>query len=96
MNRALRRTSSVARTVERAAISMPKMCSTPKKRSPGSFMARDALAKKALVNGLRKAYSEIGAFFQRKHAVDPENRFTSRFFELHGKLALAKKAASGE
>jgi len=45
---------------------------------------------------LRKAYSENGASFQRKYAVDPENRFTSRFFELHGKLALAKKAASGE
>jgi len=44
---------------------------------------------------LRKAYGEIDAFFQMKHSVDPENRFTSRFFELHGKMALARKAASG-
>ena len=44
---------------------------------------------------LRKAYSEIDAFFQKKHAVDPENRFTSRFFELNGKRRLARKAASG-
>src|SRR5437016_9871187 len=44
---------------------------------------------------LRKSYSEIDAFFQRKHAVDPENRFTSRFFELNGKRGLARKAASG-
>jgi decaprenylphospho-beta-D-ribofuranose 2-oxidase len=44
---------------------------------------------------LRKAYSEIDAFFQKKHAVDPENRFTSRFFELNGKRGLARKAASG-
>jgi len=29
-----------------------------------------------------------------KHAVDPENRFTSRFFELNGKRELARKAAS--
>ncbi|PYU57869.1 MAG: hypothetical protein DMG55_18490 [Acidobacteria bacterium] len=53
-------------------------------------------ARELEMDWLRKAYSEIGVFFQRKHAVDPENRFTSRFFELHGKLALAKKAASGE
>ena len=44
---------------------------------------------------LRKGYREIDAFFQKKHAVDPENRFTSRFFELHGKRGLARKAASG-
>ena len=44
---------------------------------------------------LRNAYGEIDAFFQMKHAVDPENRFTSRFFELNGKRRLAWKAASG-
>ena len=43
---------------------------------------------------LRKAYSEIDAFFQKKHAVDPENRFTSRFFELNGKRGFASKATS--
>jgi FAD/FMN-containing dehydrogenase len=44
---------------------------------------------------LSRAYSGIDAFFQEKHAVDPDNRFTSRFFELHGKRGLARKAASG-
>jgi len=44
---------------------------------------------------LRKAYSGVDAFFQEKHAVDPENRFTSRFFEWNGKQGLARKAASG-
>src|SRR6266446_37749 len=44
---------------------------------------------------LRQAYPAIDAFFQKKHAVDPENRFTSRFFELHGKRKLAKRAAGG-
>jgi FAD/FMN-containing dehydrogenase len=43
---------------------------------------------------LKKAYGEIDAFFQMKHAVDPENRFTSKFFELNGKRGLARKAAS--
>jgi hypothetical protein len=46
-------------------------------------------------NSLRQAYPGIDAFFQKKHAVDPENRFTSRFFEMHGKRELAKKAAGG-
>jgi FAD/FMN-containing dehydrogenase len=44
---------------------------------------------------LRQAYPGIDAFFQKKHAFDPENRFTSRFFENHGKRELAKRAASG-
>jgi FAD/FMN-containing dehydrogenase len=44
---------------------------------------------------LRKAYSGIDTFFQEKHAVDPENRFTSRFFELNGTRGLARKAAGG-
>jgi decaprenylphospho-beta-D-ribofuranose 2-oxidase len=44
---------------------------------------------------LRKAYSEIDAFFQRKHAVDPENRFTSRFFEQYGKRERARAAGGG-
>jgi hypothetical protein len=34
---------------------------------------------------LRRAYSGIEVFFKTKHAFDPENRFTSRFFEQHGK-----------
>src|SRR6266849_2155711 len=37
---------------------------------------------------LREAYPEIGAFFEKKRAVDPENQFTSRFFEMHGRRKL--------
>jgi FAD/FMN-containing dehydrogenase/dTDP-4-amino-4,6-dideoxygalactose transaminase len=44
---------------------------------------------------LRQAYPGIDAFFQKKHAVDPESRFTSRFFETYGKRELARAAASG-
>jgi decaprenylphospho-beta-D-ribofuranose 2-oxidase len=44
---------------------------------------------------LRQAYPGIDAFFEKKHTVDPENRFTSRFFEKHGRRKLAAKAASG-
>jgi FAD/FMN-containing dehydrogenase len=44
---------------------------------------------------LKQAYPGIDAFFQKKHSVDPENRFTSRFFEMHGRRELAKRAASG-
>ena len=46
-------------------------------------------------DSLRQAYPGIDRFFQMKHAIDPENRFTSRFFEMHGKRKLAAKAASG-
>ncbi len=46
-------------------------------------------------DSLKQAYPGIDAFFQKKHAVDPEDRFTSRFFELHGKRKLAKRAAGG-
>jgi hypothetical protein len=44
---------------------------------------------------LRQAYPGIDEFFQKKHAMDPENRFTSRFFEMYGKQRMARKAASG-
>jgi decaprenylphospho-beta-D-ribofuranose 2-oxidase len=62
-------------------------------RSKGTFYltyARDLDA-----DSLRQAYPGIDAFFEKKRAVDPENRFTSRFFEMHGKRKLAAKAASG-
>jgi decaprenylphospho-beta-D-ribofuranose 2-oxidase len=62
-------------------------------RSNGTFYltyARDLDA-----DALRQAYPGIDAFFEKKHAVDPDNRFTSRFFEMHGKRKLAAKAASG-
>ena len=62
-------------------------------RSDGTFYltyARDLDA-----DTLRRAYPGIDAFFEKKHAVDPENRFTGRFFEMHGKRRFATKAASG-
>src|SRR5260370_34360907 len=43
---------------------------------------------------LKQAYPGIDAFFQKKHSVDPENRFTSRYFERHGRPECAKKAAT--
>lgn len=62
-------------------------------RSKGTFYltyARDLDA-----DSLREAYPGIDAFFEKKHSVDPENRLTSRFFEMHGKRRLAAKAVSG-
>ncbi len=47
------------------------------------------------LDDLRMAYPGIDEFFQKKHAMDPEHRFTSRFFERYGKQRLARKAASG-
>jgi len=44
---------------------------------------------------LRQAYPWIDAFFQKKLAFDPEIRFTSRFFEMHGKRELARTDAGG-
>jgi len=62
-------------------------------RSKGTFYltyARDLDA-----DSLRQAYPGINAFFEKKRAADPENRFTSRFFEMHGKRKLAAKAVTG-
>jgi decaprenylphospho-beta-D-ribofuranose 2-oxidase len=62
-------------------------------RNEGTFYltyARDLDA-----DTLRRAYPGIDAFFEKKHAVDPENRFTGRFFEMHGKRRFVAKAASG-
>lgn len=62
-------------------------------RSKGTFYltyARDLDA-----DSLREAYLGIDAFFEKKYSVDPENRLTSRFFEMHGKRRLAAKAVSG-
>ncbi len=44
---------------------------------------------------LRQAYPGIESFFKEKLAVDPENRFTSGFYEMHGKRKLSAMAASG-
>jgi FAD/FMN-containing dehydrogenase len=52
-------------------------------------------AREVEVQGLRQAYPNIDAFFQAKHRYDPENRFTSRFFEFYKPHFLARRAASG-
>ncbi len=62
-------------------------------RSKGTFYL--TYARDLDHDSLRQAYPEIDAFFEKKHAADPENRFTSRFFEMHGKRKLAAKAATG-
>jgi len=45
---------------------------------------------------LRRAYPNMDAFFQQKHRFDPENRFTSRFFEFYRPHFLARRAAASD
>jgi len=45
---------------------------------------------------LRRAYPNMDAFFEQKHRFDPENRFTSRFFEFHKSHFMARRAAAGD
>jgi FAD/FMN-containing dehydrogenase len=52
-------------------------------------------AREVELSDLRQAYPRIDEFFQAKHRYDPENRFTSRFFELYRPKFLARRAASG-
>jgi FAD/FMN-containing dehydrogenase len=52
-------------------------------------------AREVPIEDLRAAYPNIDAFFQQKHRWDPENRFTSRFFELYKSRFMARRAASG-
>ena len=51
-------------------------------------------AREVELEDLRQAYSRIEEFFQAKHRYDPENRFSSRFFELYRPKFLARRAAS--
>jgi FAD/FMN-containing dehydrogenase len=51
-------------------------------------------AREVEVDDLRQTYPRIDEFFQAKHRYDPENRFTSRFFELYRARFLARRAAS--
>lgn len=44
---------------------------------------------------LRQAYPNMEAFFEAKRLYDPENRFSSRFFELYRPMLLRRRAASG-
>lgn len=62
-------------------------------RSKGTFYL--TYARDLDPESLRLAYPGIDAFFEKKHSVDPDNRLTSRFFEMHGKRRLAAKAVSG-
>lgn len=59
----------------------------------GSFYL--TYARDLELEDLRRAYPGIDAFFQEKHRLDPENRFTSRFFELYRQQTLASRAAVG-
>jgi FAD/FMN-containing dehydrogenase len=45
---------------------------------------------------LRRAYPNMDTFFEQKHRFDPENRFTSRFFEFYKSHFLARRAAVGD
>lgn len=47
------------------------------------------------IEDLRAAYPNMDTFFQQKHRWDPENRFTSRFFEFYKSHFLVRRAASG-
>jgi FAD/FMN-containing dehydrogenase len=48
------------------------------------------------VEDLRGTYPNIDAFFLQKHRFDPENRFTSRFFEFYKSSFLARRAAASD
>jgi hypothetical protein len=37
----------------------------------------------------------MDGFFEAKHRYDPENRFTSRFFELYRRKFLARHVVAG-
>ena len=52
-------------------------------------------ARELAIEDLRAAYPGIDTFFQQKHRWDPENRFTSRFFEFYKSHFLARRAAAG-
>jgi hypothetical protein len=74
---------------------------TPEGRAKSNTLTQQ-LIRLAVQNGgtfylddLRRAYPRIDEFFQAKHRYDPENRFTSRFFELYRSKFLARRAASG-
>lgn len=51
-------------------------------------------ARDVELEDLRRAYPNIDSFFQDKHRFDPQNRFTSRFFQLYSEKLLATRAAS--
>ena len=63
-------------------------------QSGGTFYL--TYAREVEPDDLRLAYPAIDAFFQHKHRFDPENRFTSRFFEYYRPHFLAHRAAASD
>ena len=53
-------------------------------------------AREVQPDDLRHAYTNMDAFFQQKHRFDPDNRFTSRFFEFYRPHFLARRSATGD
>jgi FAD/FMN-containing dehydrogenase len=53
-------------------------------------------AREVEPDDLRRAYPNMDAFFQQKHRYDPDNRFTSRFFEFYRPHFLARRAAASD
>jgi decaprenylphospho-beta-D-ribofuranose 2-oxidase len=49
-------------------------------------------ARDVEIDDLRRAYPDVDAFFQKKNRLDPEHRFTSRFFEMYRQRSLAQKS----
>jgi FAD/FMN-containing dehydrogenase len=52
-------------------------------------------AREVELEDLRRAYPNMDGFFEAKHRYDPENRFTSRFFELYRRKFLARHVVAG-
>ena len=52
-------------------------------------------AREVEPDDLRRAYPKIEEFFRQKHRFDPENRFTSRFFEFYTSHFVVRRAAAG-
>lgn len=53
-------------------------------------------AREVEVEDLRRAYPKMDKFFEQKHRWDPENRFTSRFFEFYKTRFQAGRAATAD
>jgi FAD/FMN-containing dehydrogenase/dTDP-4-amino-4,6-dideoxygalactose transaminase len=53
-------------------------------------------AREVEPDDLRRAYTNMDAFFYKKHQFDPENRFTSRFFEYYRPHFLTRRVAASD
>jgi FAD/FMN-containing dehydrogenase len=51
-------------------------------------------AREVSLEDLRRAYPNIDGFFQAKHNYDPQNRFTSGFYEQYKENFVTRRAAS--